>query len=252
MGYFRDKANEESRADSGSRGARAELRFGVACATFVTRPAIPARTPAVAPLPACHRFPCRRHRRSSRANATGIQSPGGSSRDGTKIKNGVGRIRRTTPSTLAVGGSWFLRDVFRKNPSPPANARGESKIFLMENNAFIGNRATAEVYNSPNFLQSAAIRERGHGGARSKAKDGIPFKRIGTRRFASAFCSDALENQGESSASQSPSFYNNRSEARKVSPQNTTLDTAKDTQMRDEGSISRRLRRSRVRSTRRG
>src|ERR1017187_6670001 len=73
LGYFPPEADEKSRARFCAGRFAAESRARVAGRALAARPAVPARTPAVAPRPARDRRACAKHLRLSCATTAGIQ-----------------------------------------------------------------------------------------------------------------------------------------------------------------------------------
>src|ERR1019366_7402866 len=76
LGYFPPEADEKSRARFCAGRFAAESRARVAGRALAARPAVPARTPAVAPRPARDRRACAKHLRLSCATTAGPAGKG--------------------------------------------------------------------------------------------------------------------------------------------------------------------------------
>ena len=106
----------------------------------------------------------------------------------------------------------------------PLSARDEAKSFFTENSAFLCNRVPAEVYNNANFQSQQLVTSESYALAQKQKMESPPSTSIAREQ----------ENAPASKNSFTP-----RSQSRKVSPRNTSLDAAKDNPARDEGSLSK-------------
>ena len=123
--------------------------------------------------------------------------------------------------------------------SPAANSRDEAKAFLIDNTAFLGNRAPAEVYNRASFLQSQQLASTESGAPAQKQKAQLPATESG-RVSSSAHPDPSTAKASEKgNLSQSPGTYRSTPQTRKVSPQNVEQESLKDASAREESSLSK-------------
>ncbi|MEP6664590.1 MAG: HAMP domain-containing sensor histidine kinase, partial [Verrucomicrobiota bacterium] len=103
--------------------------------------------------------------------------------------------------------------------SPSTTTRAESKVFLTDNDAFLCNRAPAEVYNSSALRQSPQMASADASLQASGQKQEALASSKSTRdEFAGNLKSSSANNRNESSETQS--YVNAKTQTRKVSPQN--------------------------------
>ncbi|MEO6036608.1 MAG: HAMP domain-containing sensor histidine kinase [Verrucomicrobiota bacterium] len=107
--------------------------------------------------------------------------------------------------------------------SPLVSEREEAKSFFTENSSFLCNRAPAEVYNNANFQMQQGANPDASALAQKQKAESPSVKLAGKESDAAPF----------------KNSYTPRSQARKVSPQNTALDAAKDAQSGEEGNLSK-------------
>src|ERR1035437_5346537 len=109
LGYFPKETHEKSRAGFWGGRPAAEPRARVAGRALAARPAVPARTPAIAALPARDRHARAEHFRLSRPTTAGIQRPGRKPSGRPGRAYGGRPVRQRIAPALAAGRRRFLR-----------------------------------------------------------------------------------------------------------------------------------------------
>lgn len=123
--------------------------------------------------------------------------------------------------------------------SPPASGGGDAKSFLIDNSAFLGNRASAEVYNNANIFQSQPLASADSGSLAQQQKTLAPSAEsssLNTRSFSSPSAATSNDKIKVAPAQKS---YGSRLETRKVAPQNVEQERLKDAPSLDESHLSK-------------
>ncbi len=144
------------------------------------------------------------------------------------------QLRRRWP--LAEVG--FCVTLSGKILSPSATARDESKFFVTDNSAFLGNRAPAEVYNPANLRQSPQLANSDSLALAPKQKAEFSLASKSVREDATGHLNPSTVNNRNPS-SESQNYSKSKSQTRKVSPQNILPDTGKDATEREEINLSK-------------